>query len=122
MPGPGWYLVGEEEKQEVLDVLESGHVYRYGDPNDPKFKKKVFTLQQEFAETIGVKHCVAVSGGTAAIMASLIALGVGRGDEVLMPGYTFVASMSATINVGAQPVLTEMDESFTMTFYCKALI
>jgi 8-amino-3,8-dideoxy-alpha-D-manno-octulosonate transaminase len=114
MPGPGWYLVGEEEKQEVLEVLESGHVYRYGDPNDPKFKKKVFTLQQEFAKKIGVKHCVAVSGGTAALMASMTALGIGRGDEVLMPGYTFVASMSSTILVGARPVFTEMDESFTM--------
>ncbi len=114
MPGPGWYLIGEEEKREVLEVLESGHVYRYGQADDPKFKQKVYTLQQEFAKTIGVKHCVAVCGGTGALMASLTALGVGAGDEVLMPGYTFVASMSATLLVGATPVLTEVDESFTM--------
>ena len=114
MPGPGWYLIGEEEKREVEEVLETGYVYRYGKADDPNFKGKVFTLQQEFAKTIGVKHCVAVSGGTGALMASCVALGIGEGDEILIPGYTFVASIGAPLLVGATPVLTEMDESFTM--------
>ena len=114
MPGPGWYLIGEEEKREVEEVLETGYVYRYGTADNPNFKRKVFTLQQEFAKTIGVKHCVAVSGGTGALMASFVALGLGPRDEVLIPGYTFVASIGAALLVGATPVLTEMDESFTM--------
>lgn len=114
MPGPGWYLIGEEEKREVEDVLETGYVYRYGTVDNPDFTRKVFTLQQEFADIIGVKHCVAMSGGTGALIASCVALGLGAGDEVLIPGYTFVASIGAVLLAGATPVLTEMDESFTM--------
>lgn len=114
MPGPGWYLIGEEEKREVEDVLNTGYVYRYGTADNPAFTRKVFTLQQEFAKTIGVKHCVAMNGGTGALMASCVALGIGAGDEVLIPGYTFVASMGAVLLVGATPVLVEMDKSFTM--------
>jgi hypothetical protein len=56
MPGPGYYLFGEEEKKEVLDVLESGYVSRYGDLNDPDFKHKVFTLEQEFPQ--GYAKCI----------------------------------------------------------------
>ena len=47
MAGPGAYLIGEEEKREVMDVMESGHLSRYGDPDDPKFKKKVATFEKE---------------------------------------------------------------------------
>jgi len=114
MAGPGWYLIGEEERREVEDVLNTGYVYRYGTADNPAFTRKVFTLQQEFARVIGVKHCVAVSGGTGALMASLVALGIGAGDEILIPGYTFVASIGAALLVGATPVLVEMDQSFTM--------
>lgn len=114
MPGPGAFLVGEEERREVEDVLETGYVSRYGTADNPKFKRKVVTLEQEFAKYAGVKHCVALSGGTGAIMAALVALGVGPGVKVLVPGYTFVASISAVIAVGGQPILTEIDDSLTM--------
>ncbi len=114
MPGPGAFLVGDEERREVEEVLESGYISRYGSEEDVRFKRKVFTLEREFARRIGVAHCVAVNGGTGAIMASLVALGVGPGVEVLVQGYTFVASISAVLAVGGQPVLTEIDESLTM--------
>ena len=114
MPGPGAYLVGEEEKREVEEVLKTGYVSRYGEADNPSFKRKVVTLEETFAEVVGVKHCVALSGGTGAIMAALVALGVGPGVEVLVPGYTFVASISAIIAVGGEPILTEIDESLTM--------
>lgn len=114
MPGPGAYLFGEEERREVEEVLESGYLSQYGRADDPRFKQKVVQLERMFAEKMGVKHALAVSGGTGAIMASLVALGVGPGAEVLVPGYTFVASISAIILVGAVPVLTEIDESLNM--------
>jgi 8-amino-3,8-dideoxy-alpha-D-manno-octulosonate transaminase len=114
MPGPGAFLVGEEERREVEDVLESGYLSRYGREDDPRFKRKVVTLEREFAHRWEVKYCVAVNGGTSAIMASLVALGVGPGVEVLVPGYTFIASISAIILVCGTPVLTEVDESLTM--------
>ena len=65
MPGPGSYWIGEEEKKEVLEVLQSGHLSRYGDLSDPRFQHKVLSFEQEFAEYIGVRHAVATSSGTA---------------------------------------------------------
>ncbi len=114
MPGPGAYMVGEEERREVEDVLESGYVSRYGREDDPRFKKKVVTLEREFAKRMGTKYALAVNGGTGALMAALVGVGVGPGVEVLVPGYTFVASISSIIAVGGTPVLTEIDESLTM--------
>jgi dTDP-4-amino-4,6-dideoxygalactose transaminase len=114
MPGPGHYWISDEERREVLDVLESGYLSRYGDPNDPRFKQKVYTLEREFAAYSGVKNCVATTSGTASLFVALKALGVGSGDEVIVPAYTFVASYTATIFAGATPVLAEIDESLTI--------
>ncbi|HUI72646.1 MAG TPA: DegT/DnrJ/EryC1/StrS family aminotransferase [Spirochaetia bacterium] len=114
MAGPGAYLFGDEERKEVLDVLSTGYLSRYGSEDDPRFKQKVVTLEREFAKKIGVRHALATNGGTSSLMAALVALGVGRGDEVIVPGYTFVASISAIIAVGGTPVLAEIDESLTI--------
>ena len=114
MPGPGAFMVGDEERREVAEVMESGYLSRYGSADDTRFKRKVVTLEQRFAERIGAKYAVAVNGGTGAVMASLVALGVGPGVEVIVPGYTYVASISAVWAVGGIPVLTEIDDSLTM--------
>jgi len=114
MPGPGAYLFGDEERKELLDVMESGYLSRYGEENDPRFKHKVVDFEREFAKLVGVKHCVAVSSGTGALMTCLAALGIGRGDEVIVPGYTFIASISAILLMNATPVLAEIDESLTI--------
>ena len=114
MPGPGVYFFGDEERQEVQEVLTSGYLSRYGKEDNPDFKQKVFTLEHEFSHQIGTRYCVAVNSGTSALMAALTAIGLQPGDEVLVPGYTFIASMSAVIAVGGVPVLTEIDESLTM--------
>jgi len=79
MAGPGAYLIGEEEKREVMDVMESGHLSRYGDPDDPKFKKKVATFEKEYAAYLGTKYSILVNGGTSACLISLTALGIGPG-------------------------------------------
>lgn len=114
MPGPGFFFFGDEERKEVMDVLESGYLSRYGKDDDPRYKQKVYTLEREFAQKIGSRFCVAVNSGTSALMASLVAVGLKPGDEVLVPGYTFIASMSSVIAVGGIPVLVEVDESLTM--------
>jgi 8-amino-3,8-dideoxy-alpha-D-manno-octulosonate transaminase len=114
MPGPGFYFFGEEERKEVEEVLTAGYLSRYGKEDDPAFKQKVFSLEEEFARKVGARHCVAVNSGTSALMASLVAIGLQPGDEVLVPGYTFIASISAVIAVGGVPVLVEIDESLTM--------
>lgn len=114
MPGPGYYFIGEEEEKEVLEVIRSGHLNRYGSETDPKFKKKVYTLEQEVAKKFGATYGLAVSSGTAALVVALSAARIGPGDEVICPGYTFIASMSSIITVGAVPVLAEIDESLNL--------
>lgn len=114
MPGPGAYLIGEEEKREVMEVLESGHLFRYGDEDDPKFMKKTATFEREFAQFCSSKYCVAVNSGTGALLCCLAALGIGPGDEVIVPGYTFIASISAIIISKAIPILAEIDDSLTI--------
>jgi dTDP-4-amino-4,6-dideoxygalactose transaminase len=114
MPGPGSYLIGEEERREVMEVLASGHLMRYGDLNDPKFTHKVYTFEKEFAEYCGVKHAIATRSGTSAIIISALAMGLKPGDEVIVPAYTFVASYSALVFAGIVPVLAEIDDSLTL--------
>lgn len=114
MPGPGSYLVGKEEIRELMDLMESGHLFRYGDLNDPDFKHKVHTLEEEFSEYCGVPFGIATSSGTSSLLIPLFALGAKPGDEVIVPAYTFVASYSAIIFAGFIPVLAEIDESLTL--------
>jgi len=114
MAGPGAYFFGEEERKELLDVMESGYLSRYGKEEDPRFKHKVVTFEREFEKYVGSRHAVAVNGGTGALITSLAALGIGPGDEVIVPGYTFIASISSIIHAKAVPVLVEIDESLNI--------
>jgi dTDP-4-amino-4,6-dideoxygalactose transaminase len=114
MPGPGMDIIGDEEKQALLEVIESGYLYRYGDLSDPKFKAKVWNLEQDFAKKIGSKYSLAVTSGTTALLTALWALGIGPGDEVIVPGYTFIASITSIIFSRAIPVLAEIDETLTL--------
>ncbi len=114
MPGPGSYWMGIEELEAVLAVMKSGHLFRYGTENDPKFLRKTATLEKEFAAYCGVPFALATSSGTSSLVCSLIALGLKPGDEVIVPAYTFVATYSACIFTGLVPVLAEIDESLTL--------
>ncbi len=109
MPGPGSYWIGKEEQKEVLDVLASGHLSRYGDLQDPKFSRKVYLLEQEFARYLDTPYALATSSGTSALMCCLLAVGLKPGDEVIVPAYTFVATYSAAIFLGLVPILAEIE-------------
>lgn len=112
--GPGSYVFGEEERKEVMDVLNSGYLFRYGTEGVDGFQAKVVTFEREMAERIGFKHVVATTSGTGSLLCCLAALGIGAGDEVIVPGYTFIASISTIILSNAIPVLAEIDESLTI--------
>jgi dTDP-4-amino-4,6-dideoxygalactose transaminase len=114
MPGPGFMWIGEEEEKEVLDVLRTQWLFRYGDEKDPIFKRKVKTLEELVESGFSVRHALAVTSGTSALITALSALGIGPGDEVIVPGYTFIASISSIIIARAIPVLAEIDESLTL--------
>lgn len=112
--GPGALLFGEEEMKEVMDVLHSGYLYRYGDVDDSDFKKKVLQFEDALRAYFGVPHAIAMNSGSSTLLSALAALGIGPGDEVIVPGYTFIASISSIINSRAVPVLAEVDESLTI--------
>ena len=114
MPGPGAYWFGKEEMDAVIEVMKSGYLFRYGSENDPKFLHKVSTLEKEFARYCGAKFALATSSGTSSLLASVLALGLKPGDEIIVPAYTFVASYSSVIFAGIVPVLAEIDESLTL--------
>ena len=114
MPGPGSELIGEEEKKELLEVLEAGRLYRYGSSDDPGFKAKVSKLEQEVSRRMGVPYAVAMNSGTSALLVALVGLGVGPGDEVIVPGYTFIASISSIIYARAVPTLAEVDRTLNL--------
>jgi dTDP-4-amino-4,6-dideoxygalactose transaminase len=110
--------IGEEEIQEVVDLLRGGYIYRYGfstgpDAN-PGFKGKVVQCEQEIARFASVRYAVAVNSGTSALLAALVGLGLGPGDEVIVPGFTYIASISSIVYCKAIPVLGEIDETFNL--------
>jgi dTDP-4-amino-4,6-dideoxygalactose transaminase len=111
-------LVGEEEIQEVLEVLRGGYLFRYGvslgATVDPRFKGKVYKCEQQIADYVGVRYGVAVNSGTSALLAALVGLGVGPGDEVIVPGFTFIASISSIVYSKGIPVLAEIDQTFNL--------
>lgn len=111
---PGFEFFGEEERKEVLDVLDSGILMRYGFDGARKGHWKAKELESAICSTFQVKHAQLVSSGTAALTTALTALGIGYGDEVIIPTFTFVASFEAILSVGAVPVMVDIDESLTL--------
>jgi dTDP-4-amino-4,6-dideoxygalactose transaminase len=111
-------LIGEEEIAEVLEVLRGGYLFRYGislgSEVDPRFKGKVYKVEEEIAKYCGLRHAVAVNSGTSALLTALAGLAIGPGDEVIAPGYTFIASLSSIIYARAIPVLAEVDRTFNL--------
>ena len=114
MPGPGMELIGEEEKQALLEVIESGYLFRYGSLENPAFKAKVYQLEQQVTQRMGMKYGVAVNSGTSALQVVISGLGIGPGDEVIVPGYTFIASISSIIYARAIPILAEVDATLDL--------
>jgi dTDP-4-amino-4,6-dideoxygalactose transaminase len=114
MPGPGSYLIGEEEKKALLEVIDTGYLFRYGDMSDQSFLAKVWQLEKEVSRYFGIPYSVAVNSGTSALWIALGALGIGPGDEVIVPGYTFIASITSVIYARAVPIFAEIDETLNL--------
>ena len=109
---PGGMMIGEEEEQAVLEVLRSKRLFRYYGPEEGP--SKVEELEQAFAAYMGTTHALAVTSGTAALICGLQGIGVGPGDEVIVPAYTWIASAAAVLATGAVPVVAEVDETLTL--------
>src|SRR5574343_460449 len=111
---PGFELWGAEERAHLQDVLDNGILMRYGFDGPRKDIWKSKELEKAVCATFGVKHAQLVSSGTAALTTAMSALGIGYGDEVIMPSFTFVASFEAVLSVGAVPVLVDVDDTLTL--------
>jgi len=111
---PGFELFGPEERKEVNDVLETGIYMRYGFDGPRKGIWKSKELEAALCERLGAKYAQLTSSGTSALSTALAILGIGSGDEVIMPTFTFVASFEAVLSVGAVPVLVDVDSTLTL--------
>ena len=111
---PGFELWSDAERKEVNEVLETGILMRYGFDAPRKGKWKAKELEEAICKRFGSKHAQLTSSGTSALTTALAALGIGAGDEVIMPSFTFVASFEAVLSVGAVPVLIDIDETLTL--------
>ena len=111
---PGYELWSDKERKEVNDVLETGILMRYGFDSPRKGIWKSKELETAISETFGCKYAQLTSSGTAALTTAMSALGIGYGDEVITPSFTFVASFEAVLSVGAVPVLVDVDDTLTL--------
>ena len=111
---PGMEVFGAEERKEVMDVLETGALFRYGHENIRKGMWKTREFEAEVCRFTGAKYAHAVSSGSTAVTTMMAAAGVGYGDEVIAPPFTFVAPIEGVFLSGALPVFAEIDETLCL--------
>lgn len=109
---PGGLEIGAEEKKEVLEVLDNKYLFRYYGPKESPSKVKA--LEDGYAGYLGSRHCLALNSCTSALITALVACGVGPGDEVIVPSYTFFATCAAVVAARAIPIVAEVDRSLTI--------
>lgn len=111
---PGFEVFGDKERAQVQDVLDSGVLMRYGFDPMRNGHHKAAEFEERFAEVMDVNHCQMTTSGTTALTVALAAAGVGAGDEVIMPTFTFVASFESILALGAVPILCEVDDTLCL--------
>jgi len=112
---PGTELFGSEERKEINDVLETGMLFRYNHDQQRNGIWKAREFEAEVKKITGAKYAHAVSNGSAAIAIALAAAGIGAGDEVICPPFTFIASVEAVLFIGAIPIFAEIDETLCLS-------
>jgi len=103
------YIIGDEEIEAVTKVLRSGALFRYNDRSECE------RFERRNAEWLGSAHFALTVSGTYALTAAMIGLGLGPGDEVLVPAHTYMATATSVLTVGAIPVIVDIDETLTIS-------
>ncbi|NPA72975.1 MAG: L-glutamine--2-deoxy-scyllo-inosose aminotransferase KanB, partial [Gammaproteobacteria bacterium] len=98
---PGFEIFDESEKEQINEVMERGFTFRYNFDGMRNDVWKARELEGMICETTGAKHAHLVSSGTTALTTAMMAAGIGAGDEVIVPPFTFVASVEAIVFAGA---------------------
>jgi dTDP-4-amino-4,6-dideoxygalactose transaminase len=102
------YIVGDEEVAAVAKVIGSGALFRYG------VGSECATFEKRYAQFLGAKHFMLAASGSNALSAALMAVGLGPGDEVLVPAHTFMATATSVLSVGAIPIIVDINDSLTI--------
>ncbi|MCO5723411.1 DegT/DnrJ/EryC1/StrS family aminotransferase [Robiginitalea marina] len=111
---PGFELFGDKERESVQKALETGVLMRYGFDAMRGGRWMASDLESALAKRMNTEYAHLVSSGTAALTVALASAGVGAGDEVIVPTFTFVASFEAVLALGAIPVLCDIDDTLTL--------
>ena len=106
---PGYEAFDQSEKKEVMDVMETGILMRYGFENQRGGVNKTLEMEKALCEKLGTRHAQLTPSGTTAVSTALAVCGIGAGDEVIMPTFTFVASFESILALGAIPILVDDD-------------
>jgi 8-amino-3,8-dideoxy-alpha-D-manno-octulosonate transaminase len=106
--GRGITVFGDEERDAAVEVIESRSLFRYYGPH---LLNKTEAFERALCELLRTPHAVGLSSGTAALRCALAALGIGCGDEVIVPSFTFIATINAIVAAGAVPIFCEIDAS-----------
>lgn len=112
---PGTELFGAEERKEINDVLETGILFRYNHEAQRNNIWKARDFEAEVMKVTGAKYAHAVSSGSTAVATALAAAGIGAGDEVIVPPFTYIATVEAVLFVGGLPVFAEVDETLCLS-------
>ena len=112
---PGSELFGAEEQREVNEVMGTGILFRYNHDAQRNGIWKAKEFEVEVKKITGAKYAHAVSSGSTAVACALAAAGIGAGDEVIVPPFTYAASVEAVLFVGALPVFAEIDETLCLS-------
>jgi len=107
--GPQFF--DEREERALMDVLESGSPFRYWGPGKPE---KVLRFEEHFAKHMGTRFALGVTSGTAALDCAVAGLGIGPGDEVIVPAYTWWSDYTCVVHAGALPVFADIDRTFNL--------
>jgi 8-amino-3,8-dideoxy-alpha-D-manno-octulosonate transaminase len=110
----GAELIGKEEIQEIMEVMETGVLMRYGFDKERKGVFKVRQFEQEFAAYCGAKYALGVTSGSCALKVALTAMDICPGDEVIVPAFTFLATYEAVLECGAIPVMADIDATLNI--------
>jgi len=107
--GPQFF--DKREQDALLEVLESGSPFRFWGPGQPV---KVLRFEQDFAKYMGTRFALGVTSGTAALDCAVVGLGIGPGDEVIVPAYTWWSDYTCVVHAGALPVFADIDRTFNL--------
>ena len=112
---PGFELFGEKEKKHVQDVLDSGILMRYNFDGARNGHWKAKEFEDKLSALLKVSHTHLCSSGTAALAIALAGCGIGKGDEVIVTPFTFIATIESIINCGAVPVFADIDKTLCLS-------